>query len=100
MPEFFSGGSEPFAYWLSKDDILGYLATLDFTDIIVRGIDGEHKAGPTLSFLAMRSDKENEIQKVMKKCLLSTRESITYLMRRPETESCLAKGSADTHRSF
>ena len=40
----FSGGNKPFAYWLSKDDILGYLATLGFTDITIRGINLEHKA--------------------------------------------------------
>ena len=61
LPAYFSGGSESFSYWLSKDDVLGYLAVLGFTDITVRGINMEHKAGPTISFLACRPDQENEV---------------------------------------
>ena len=53
-PAFFSGGSGSFAYWLRKEDILGYLATLGFTDVGIRGTNIEHPAGPTLSFLASR----------------------------------------------
>ena len=60
LPGFFSGGGESFAYWLSKDDILGYLATLGFTDITIRGINKDHAAGPTLSFLALHSDVKSE----------------------------------------
>ena len=56
----FSGGNKPFAYWLSKDDILGYLATLGFTDITIRGINLEHKAGPAFRFLATHPGKVNE----------------------------------------
>ena len=55
VPGLFSGGSDTFAYWLTKDDILGYLAKLGFNDVTVRGINMDHKAGPTISFLALRS---------------------------------------------
>ena len=60
VPDMFSGGNKPFAYWLSKDDILGYLATLGFTDITIRGINLEHKAGPAFRFLATHPGKVNE----------------------------------------
>ena len=58
IPACFSGGSEAFSYWLSKDDILAYLAMVGFTDILIRGSNLEHKAGPTLSFLASRPKKD------------------------------------------
>ena len=53
-PPNFSGGSNPFAYWLAKDDILRFVAELGLTDITVRSVASNHKAGPTLSFLAVR----------------------------------------------
>lgn len=55
VPGYFSGGSEPFAYWLSKKDILGYLSVLNFSKVVIRGINWEHKAGPTISLLAQKA---------------------------------------------
>ena len=54
IPAFFSGGSESYAYWLSKEDIVNYLKMVGFSDITVRGVSMEHRAGPTLSLLAQR----------------------------------------------
>lgn len=53
-PPRFSGGSNPFAYWLTKDDILRFMAELGLTDIVIRSVASDHKAGPTMSFLASR----------------------------------------------
>ena len=53
-PVSFSGGNDTFAYWLRKDDILGYLAELGFTDVTIRGISRDHPAGPTISLLASK----------------------------------------------
>ena len=53
-PPGFSGGSNPFAYWLAKDDILEFVRELGFTDVVVRSVASDHKAGPTMSFLATR----------------------------------------------
>ena len=54
IPVSFSGGSEPYAYWLSKEDILNFMKMVGFSDITVRGVNMEHRAGPTLSLLAQR----------------------------------------------
>ena len=54
VPFFFSGGSAEFSYWLSKDDILGYLSEVGFTDIVIRGMNFEHRAGPTMSLFASK----------------------------------------------
>jgi len=51
VPTKFSGGNQPFAYWLQKDDILNYLATPGFTNVVMRGVEMNHKAGPCMSFL-------------------------------------------------
>lgn len=54
MPTFFSGGSECYANWLRKDNILGYLDKLGFKHIKIRAVDMEHKAGPCMSLLATK----------------------------------------------
>ena len=51
----FSGGMESYAYWLTKEDILSYLHVLGYTNCIIRGINLHHKAGPTMSVLALRN---------------------------------------------
>ena len=53
-PILFSGGSNPFSYWLAKDDILGYLDTLGFTNVTIGGINMDHDAGPTISLIASK----------------------------------------------
>ena len=53
-PALFSGGSNDFAYWLSKDDILNYLQVLGFTTTTICSMNMTHTAGPTLSFLATK----------------------------------------------
>ena len=55
IPQLFSGGNAPYAYWLRKDDILEYMRKLEFSNIVVRGMNMGHRAGPTLSFLASRA---------------------------------------------
>lgn len=54
IPAFFSGGNESYAYWLLKDDILEYLRVVGFSDITIRRVNMEHKAGPAISLLATR----------------------------------------------
>jgi len=56
IPTYFSGGSEPYANWIRKEDIFEYLNKLGFKNIKVRGINMEHKAGPSISFMASKDD--------------------------------------------
>lgn len=53
-PASFSGGYDNFAYWLRKDDILGFLDQLGFANVTIRGVSMEHPAGPTISLLASK----------------------------------------------
>ena len=55
-PIYFSGGNEPHAFWLRKEDIFAYLEQLGFPHITVNGINPSHPAGPTISFIASRAD--------------------------------------------
>ena len=54
VPTFFSGGSEPYANWLLKDEIFEYLNKIGFKNIELRNVNLEHKAGPCMSFLATK----------------------------------------------
>ena len=56
VPMLFSGGRDNYAYWLDKDDILNYLKKVGFGKIVLRSIDMNHRAGPTMSLLALRQD--------------------------------------------
>lgn len=50
----FSGGGDSFSYWLTKQDIMAFLARYGFTEITV-GLDHpQNPAGPAMYFLACR----------------------------------------------
>lgn len=55
-PASFSGGNDTFAYWLSKEDILGFLDKVGFSEVTIRGVSVDHPAGPTLSLAATKAD--------------------------------------------
>ena len=60
VPMLFSGGRENYAYWLTRDDILNYLRKLGFRKIVLRGVNMNHNAGPTMSLLALRAADAGE----------------------------------------
>jgi hypothetical protein len=59
----FTGGSAPFANWLSRGDILGYLKRLGFTDLRVGFEEPIHPHGPSFA-VAARRDETKEAQGV------------------------------------
>jgi len=50
----FCGGNAEFAYWLTRDDLLGALKHLGFTKILVHDEQREHPHGPCLNLLATK----------------------------------------------
>jgi len=51
----FCGGPAPFAYWLTKDDLVGALEHFGWTDVKIGCHDPEHPNGPALAFVASRT---------------------------------------------
>ena len=68
-PAYFSGGSDSHAYWLTKDDIIGFVKRLGFTDVAVVGIGLDHPAGPTMSFLAARPRTDSHLRGLLRRLL-------------------------------
>ncbi len=50
----FCGGNAEFAYWLSRDGLMGALKHLGYTRILVHNEEREHPHGPCLSLLATK----------------------------------------------
>lgn len=50
----FCGGSRPHAAWLSRDDLLGTLDALGFTEVAVQFDDPDYPHGPSISLVASR----------------------------------------------
>ncbi len=48
----FSGGQDPFAYWMTRDDILFVLSDLGFPNIVMGFDNPDHVHGPAMFFLA------------------------------------------------
>jgi len=51
----FCGGSAPYSQWLSRDDILRFLAVVGFDDVRVSHEQRDHPHGPCFCVLAQRS---------------------------------------------
>src|SRR5262249_40846871 len=50
----FYGGSAPFSRWMTKDDILGFLADLGYS-VEIGADQSDHPNGPCMLFLAARN---------------------------------------------
>jgi SAM-dependent methyltransferase len=50
----FSGGSETYSHWLSREDLFGALKHAGLSDIVVYKEEVEHTNGPSISLLARR----------------------------------------------
>ncbi len=53
----FCGGSRPYSYWLSRDDIIGALRHFGLADIELAYQQPDNPNGPAFAVLAKRSDK-------------------------------------------
>ena len=51
----FAGGSDEYAHWLSRDDLLGALRHAGFDEIRIGEEDLQHANGPCISLVAIRS---------------------------------------------
>jgi Protein of unknown function (DUF1698) len=52
----FCGGSQPFSYWMSRDDLLACLKFFGFNDLTISFESPNHPNGPSLALLASRTD--------------------------------------------
>lgn len=53
----FCGGSRPYAYWMSRDDILGALRHLGYTDIRTSFEAPDHPDGPAFALVAHKTER-------------------------------------------
>ncbi len=51
----FCGGSEPYSYWLTREELLACLKHFGFTDIQINFEQPDHPHGPSFALLAKRS---------------------------------------------
>ena len=50
----FCGGSQPFSYWMRREDILACLKHLSYTEIDINFEQPEHPNGPSFALIAIR----------------------------------------------
>jgi hypothetical protein len=50
----FSGGIQPYSYWMKKHDIIGYLRHVGFKNITIQLDQPDYFNGPVISFMAQR----------------------------------------------